>query len=205
MIVRRLSAGVVLSATLLVGGGQCGTPKPTAPTVLPARPVPVTVPGSPRVLPPDPPRLVPAQSSVPSSTISTITGPVSPTSLAPAVRIGNPHPVPAVEQWHAIAVAAGWPESDWGRLSCIINRESGGVPTAHNPRDPGLGSFGLVQVNLSLGSQGTWALYGPRLGWNSAALLDPLTNLTIARDLFGRAQRMWGDGWRPWNGQGCRS
>lgn len=132
------------------------------------------------------------------------------TPKVPAVRLEPPapdpapvaasykHPHPDVERWHSTALAAGWPESQWKRLSCVIRRESLGQPRAHNPRDPGYGSYGLAQLNMSKGKSGTWALYSPRLGGDITALYDPLTNLTIARDLYLRAQRMWANGWKPW-------
>lgn len=112
------------------------------------------------------------------------------------------HPNPNVEQWHDEAIAVGWPEQAWPRLSCIIGRESHGDETAYNGRDPGYGSFGLTQLNMSKGRFGTWAAYAPILSGDITHLYDPTVNLAVALDLYHRAERAWGNGWRPWGG--CR-
>lgn len=120
------------------------------------------------------------------------------------VHSTTPHVDGAVARWHDTAIAVGWPEASWPRLACILARESGGDPTAYNGRDPGHGSYGLAQVNMSKGRFGTWRLYAPILSHDITQLFDPTVNLAVALDLSERARRMWGDPWRPWRGGGCK-
>lgn len=129
--------------------------------------------------------------------------PPAPPSTDPPVVGVYQHPNPLVERWHQAALDAGWPEAQWPRVSCIISRESGGQPDAHNPRDPGYGSFGLMQLNLSKGQYGTWAWWGPSLGWDMTRLFDGPTNLRYARLLYERADDLWGKPWQPWGPGGC--
>lgn len=100
--------------------------------------------------------------------------------------------------FQTMASAAGWPLSQQPRIKCLINRESGWNPKAYNGRDPGYGSFGWLQVNMSKGSYGTWTFYKAALGYNIYNLFNPRVNLVIARDLFLRSGRMFGDPWKPW-------
>lgn len=142
--------------------------------------------------------------TAPSSMVVSIDTPATVSPVVPAIPAGSyRHPSAAVEQWHLAALSIGWPDAAWPRLSCIIARESGGNPLAFNGADPGLGSFGLLQLNLSLGKSGTWALWGPALGWDSTALYDAGTNLRFGLDLYHRALRMWGNGWKPWGPGRC--
>ena len=108
------------------------------------------------------------------------------------------YPVPAVERWHSTAMRAGWPEKDWPHLACIIHRESNGLPFALNPNDPGLGSYGLLQINMSTGKWGTFPHYEPVLHGNVRNLYVPIVNLRIGRDLFNRS-----NGWSPWGKKPC--
>jgi hypothetical protein len=91
------------------------------------------------------------------------------------------HPRASVERWHAAALEAGWTESEWQKLSCIINRESGGVPTARNRSS---GAAGLLQI--------MWSAHKSWMGVTQEQLLDGPTNLRIGRQLFLRS------GWSPW-------
>ncbi len=116
--------------------------------------------------------------------------PVAPAApAAPAAGGSYVHPNATVEQWHDDALAAGWPESDWRRLSCIIQRESGGVARAKNPYSSALG---LLQI--------MWSVHGSWIGGSSSQLYDGPTNLRVGRQVFTRA-----GGWSPWNStiNGC--
>jgi hypothetical protein len=110
------------------------------------------------------------------------------TPTAPATG-GYVHPNANVERWHAAALAAGWPESDWRRLSCIIQRESNGIPTAKNPNSS---AMGLLQI--------MWSVHASWIGGSSSQLYDGPTNLRLGRQLYTRA-----GGWSPWNStvNGC--
>ena len=113
----------------------------------------------------------------------------SATPAPPAAPAGSyVHPSADVERWHDDAIAAGWPDSDWRRLSCIIQRESRGVPSATNPSS----AMGLLQI--------MWSVHGSWIGGSSSQLLDGPTNLRLGRQLFTRA-----GGWSPWNStiNGC--
>lgn len=86
--------------------------------------------------------------------------------------------------WKSVALAAGWEEWRWPWVQCIINRESGGKPSAISATH----DYGLMQMNRV------------HLGWLRAAgvitvltdLLDPYTNLYAARLLFEQ------NGTGPW-------
>lgn len=100
------------------------------------------------------------------------------------------HPVGAVERWHAVALQVGWPESDWRKLSCIINRESRGNPSAHNGKDSGHGSFGLTQLNMT-GNSIRW-FRNRGAFWSTSELYNGEVNLHAA--LIMRNELGWG----PW-------
>jgi hypothetical protein len=95
------------------------------------------------------------------------------------------HPNKNVERWHDDALAAGWSNDQWQKLSCIIQRESKGVPTAKNPRSS---AMGLLQI--------MWSAHSRWIGGSSSKLYDGPTNLRLGHELFVRA-----GGWRPWTGR----
>ena len=116
-------------------------------------------------------------------------------TVAPATAeasCGYHHWSSNVERWHSTALAQGWSECQWYRLSCVIYRESRGNPMAHNGRDPRGGSFGLTQIN------------GVHTGWLSRLgiirypydLYTGWRNLRAAKALYNRA------GWSPWGSCG---
>lgn len=121
-----------------------------------------------------------------------IVGPRTWTALSlDTPTVGDPPPVPGgsyahpnanVERWHDDALAAGWTDSQWTRLSCIMQRESGGIPTAKNPRSS---AMGLLQI--------MWSAHSRWIGGSSSQLYDGPTNLRLGRQLFDRA-----GGWSPW-------
>ena len=103
------------------------------------------------------------------------------------------HPEAVVDQWHDVAIEAGWPEDDWPRLACVIWRESRGYPFAHNPRPPD-DSYGLIQLNM----RAHWPWVRLLVDGYASELFDPYTNLMIGRTLFDKAVQAYGDGWQPW-------
>lgn len=108
--------------------------------------------------------------------------------------MGVPRCQPGVEQWRRIAGLAGWPESDWPTLACLIWIESRGDETVvyRGTRRRPEWSLGLTQLNTR-GS--LLARFG---GLTRDDLLDPETNLREARRIFES------EGLRPW-GSRCRS
>ncbi len=108
------------------------------------------------------------------------------------------YPDPLVERWHPTALAAGWAESDWPRLACIIEGESSGIPTEKT------GSYvGLLQISI-WHWEAIQEVGGASAGPDS--LLDPLFNLKVGRALY-RTTISWGQsGWQSWGGSGrCSS
>ena len=103
------------------------------------------------------------------------------TAATPAVWT-SPHP--EVERWHQTALDAGWPESDWRWLACVMWRESRGDPTVFNGRGRDR-SYGLVQLNMR--AHAGWV--GPLVDGDFTRLFDPATNLTVARALHDQAGR----------------
>lgn len=114
-----------------------------------------------------------------------------PTVVAQSSPLVYVHQNPAVQQWHDLAIQAGWLEEEWPWLSCVINRETGrtGQPDMHNGkgRDD---SYGLLQLNMK--AHRLWV--APLVEDDFDNLYDPLTNLSIGRFLYEKA------GKSPWRG-----
>lgn len=91
------------------------------------------------------------------------------------------HPNANVERWHVAALAGGWTEDQWPRLSCVINRESKGIPTAKNPS----GAMGLLQI--------MWKVHKRWIGGDVSQMFDGAANLKIGHQLYLKA-----GGWSPW-------
>ena len=91
-------------------------------------------------------------------------------------------------QYVNLARKVGWPKSERANLARIMWRESRCTPSAHNPRDPWGGSYGLLQIN---GSNVGWAT---RNGYirNRTDLTNPRRNLKVGLELW----RLYG--WKPW-------
>jgi len=104
------------------------------------------------------------------------------------------HHNPDVQRWYLTAIYAGWTDSDWVWLSCVIQRESHGLPHVvyRASRDR---SYGLVQINAKAHRAAMIAYAG-----SEEAFLDPLVNLSFARLLYNEA------GKTPWraNDGSCR-
>lgn len=118
--------------------------------------------------------------------------------LVPAVRVNPPaarptpsgysHSNPDVERWHQSALEAGWQESEWRWLSCVIHRESKGQSDAL-ASDSDDESYGLLQLN----TKGyLWSWFVKQGLTNPSQLHDPGTNLRIGRVMFEQM------GKRPW-------
>lgn len=111
-----------------------------------------------------------------------------------ALGCGQPAPTsqpaptgrPAVEQWRSLALEVGWPADMWPWLSCVIWRESKGIPTVvyRASRDR---SYGLMQINALAHSKAMIEFAG-----SEEAFLDPRVNLSFAYRLFQAA------GKSPW-------
>ncbi|NDC56704.1 MAG: hypothetical protein EBZ69_07860 [Alphaproteobacteria bacterium] len=97
------------------------------------------------------------------------------------------------DQYRSVALQAGWSDADWPRLSQIMWRESRCQPWVHNRRGRD-DSYGLMQLNMRAHSR--WVR--PLVAGDFTQLFDPLTNLTVARHLFERADDAYGCGWQPW-------
>jgi hypothetical protein len=98
---------------------------------------------------------------------------------------------PGAERWRRLALEAGWPESELGRLSCVMWGESRGDEkvvyrgTRRRPEH----SIGLLQLNVR---GQLWRWFEAQGLDDPDDLLDPETNLRV-----GLA--MWSErGWRPW-------
>lgn len=102
-------------------------------------------------------------------------------------------------QWRQTALDAGWSEADWARLDQIIWRESRCNPGAHNGRGRD-DSYGLVQLNMR--AHRSWVR--PLVDGDYSRLFDPAVNLTVARELFARADDAYGCGWKPWTTRNTR-
>lgn len=94
---------------------------------------------------------------------------------------------------------AGFRGDDLVKMLAIAKRESGWNPSAHNPNaSTGDDSYGLFQLN-TLGD--LWSFYQSRGLSSKDQLFDPLTNVSMARELFEAAKRersgngfyYWGD------------
>lgn len=98
----------------------------------------------------------------------------------------------------SLAYQAGWKPAELRTLSCVITRESGWNRFAHNPLDPGMGSYGWTQLNMTRGTYGTFTYYGRYFGYNVKNLYVPSTNLKVAKIMSNRSIKIYGDKWRPW-------
>jgi len=133
-----------------------------------------------------------AQSSQPATTVSVQQNLIQTTTTTEPIMVIDPYATPAA-QFAALAINLGWPVSEYNQLVKIIDRESGGNPSAHNSSDPNGGSFGLMQIN------GFWckgkSSYLQTNGILSSCkmLLDPQVNLRAGLVIWNRS------GWNPWS------
>jgi hypothetical protein len=105
-------------------------------------------------------------------------------------------------EYHDLAIAVGWNESQWAKLSFVMNRESRCNNMSFNKTDPNGGSRGLIQIN------GFWCKknkYNPS-GWlqaqgilnNCDDLFNPEINLRAGLAMWNYSQQHNKCGWRPW-------
>jgi len=128
--------------------------------------------------------------STTTTTVEVGLPPVPPTTAAPAGDWKCP-------EWLSTALQAGWAESELPMLDKVMFRESTCRIEAHNPDDPGSGSYGLMQINGAAWCDGS--KYYPN-GWlqdqgilyTCIDLFDPLINLRAALAFWQRS------GWNPW-------
>lgn len=86
-----------------------------------------------------------------------------------------------VGRWTWLAMDVGWPRGTWGHLLYIIERESGGAPTATNSSS---GAAGLLQF-MPQWYHGEW-------GYPAFDPYDPRENLKAGLHLYRDV------GWQPW-------
>ena len=132
-----------------------------------------------------------AQSSPPSTMLTVAPYLIEPSTTTSSTLFIDPY-ASAPAQFAALAVNLGWPVNEYNQLIKVITRESNGIPTAHNRKDPMSGSYGLLQIN------GFWCKgansYLQKAGVLTSCkmLLDPQTNLRAGLIIFNRS------GWSPW-------
>lgn len=132
-----------------------------------------------------------ASSIMPKQPISVTPYLIEPTTTTEPIMVIDPYATPAA-QFAQLAINLGWPVNEYDTLVKIIDRESGGNPSAWNHTDPMGGSYGLLQIN------GFWCrgkqsyLQGLGIVKNCKSLLDPETNLRAGLVIWNRS------GWNPW-------
>jgi Lysozyme like domain len=85
-----------------------------------------------------------------------------------------------VDRWRPL-VDVYFEEGDVDTAMCIIRHESAGDPKADNPRSSATGLFQILASG-----------WGPHFGVSPAQLLDPVTNIRLARAIKDI------QGWRAW-------
>lgn len=132
-----------------------------------------------------------SESGQPSRTIELAPYLIEPTTTTSSTLFIDPYAT-APEQFAALAVNLGWPVEQYKKLVMVITRESNGIATSHNTKDPMSGSYGLMQIN------GFWCrgansyLQKAGLITSCEMLLDPQINLRAGLIIFTRS------GWSPW-------
>lgn len=96
-------------------------------------------------------------------------------------------------QYYQTALDAGWTHAQWSKIDYIIWRESRCNPTAYNGKRRD-NSYGLMQLNMR--AHKAWV--GPLVNWDFTKLYNPSTNLSVAKELYNRASKMFGCGFQPW-------
>ena len=132
-----------------------------------------------------------AQSSPPSTMLTVAPYLIEPSTTTSSTLYIDPYAT-APAQFAALAVNLGWPVSEYNQLIKVITRESNGIATAHNSKDPMSGSYGLMQIN------GFWCrgaksfLQKAGVLTSCEMLLDPQVNLRAGLIIYNRS------GWSPW-------
>lgn len=132
-----------------------------------------------------------SESGQPSRTLDVHPYLIEPTTTTSSTLFIDPYAT-APEQFAALAVNLGWPVEQYKKLVMVITRESNGIATSHNTKDPMSGSYGLMQIN------GFWCrgansyLQKASLLTSCEMLLDPQINLRAGLIIYTRS------GWSPW-------
>lgn len=138
-----------------------------------------------------------SQQATTTSTSTTTTVEVAPPPVPSTTTTTIPTGDWNCPEWMSLALEAGWSVEELPRLDKTMFRESTCRNDAHNPNDPGTGSYGLMQINGAAWCDGS--KYYPN-GWlqdqsilyTCTDLYDPLTNLRAALAIWQRS------GWSPW-------
>lgn len=120
--------------------------------------------------------------------------------LAPTPKLPKPKRVSRdltkrCPQYEQLAKDAGFPKNEITTVSYVMWKESRCAPNAHNPDDPGAGSYGLMQINS------VWfdRLVNAGIIKKKDDLFDPATNLTAAFFVWTESVRSNNYGWDDWN------
>jgi hypothetical protein len=132
-----------------------------------------------------------SESRQPSQTIELAPYLIEPTTTTSSTLFIDPYAT-APEQFAALAVNLGWPVEEYEKLVMVITRESNGIATSHNTKDPITGSYGLMQINGFWCNGANSFLQKAGLLTSCEMLLDPQINLRAGLIIFTRS------GWSPW-------
>ena len=105
-------------------------------------------------------------------------------------------------EYHDLAVAIGWPEEEWPKLSHVLHRESRCQPQAFNQTDPNGGSRGILQINQFWCRPNRYT----EQGWlqdrgaleSCEELHDPEVALRSGLLIWLYSADRNGNGWAPW-------
>ena len=132
-----------------------------------------------------------SESAQPSRTIELAPDLIEPTTTTSSTLFIDPYAT-APEQFAALAVNLGWPVEQYKKLVMVITRESNGVATSHNTKDPMTGSYGLMQINVFWCKGANSFLQKAGLLTSCEMLSDPQINLRAGLIIYTRS------GWSPW-------
>ncbi len=132
-----------------------------------------------------------SESGQPSRTLDVHPYLIEPTTTTSSTLFIDPYAT-AAEQFAALAVNLGWPVEEYEKLVMVITRESNGIATSHNTKDPITGSYGLMQINGFWCNGANSFLQKAGLLTSCEMLLDPQINLRAGLIIFTRS------GWSPW-------
>ena len=132
-----------------------------------------------------------SESGQPSRTIDVRPYLIEPPTTTTSTLFIDPYST-APEQFAALAVNLGWPVEEYKKLVMVITRESNGIATSHNTKDPITGSYGLMQINGFWCNGANSFLQKAGLLTSCEMLLDPQINLRAGLIIYTRS------GWSPW-------
>ena len=129
--------------------------------------------------------------SEPSRVQSALTAATVVIDAVPATPLASARPVETIapkSDISALIAASPWPQSLWGTVACIVQRESDGLEWKVSPG----GDVGLMQVGPA-----NFAFLAEQ-GITRAMLFDGGTNLRAGWILYVWWQDRTGDGFSPW-------